>query len=146
MASYYYICGCLMCFCQYSCIQMALVDWFIIHVTIVTSSEPSDAYMWQLIAMVDDQSIEVGDVVSQLGFLASNGPLTSYENLRVAHAPGMPGTLSPSPRVSDPHMNHGMCVTHEPWCMPGSLTSGFQWSQWRGKRFRHSWGMRKPQC
>ena len=42
-----------------------------------------------------------------------------------AHAPGMPGTFSSPPRVSDPDIHHGMCVTHSPWCMPGSLTSGF---------------------
>ena len=44
----------------------------------------------------------------------------------------MPGTFSPSPRVSDPDMHHGTYVTHVPWCMPGSLTSGFFWSRWRG--------------
>ena len=54
-----------------------------------------------------------------------HGPLTRYENLRIAHAPGMPGTFSPAPRVSDPDMHHGTCVTHVPWCIPGSLTSGF---------------------
>ena len=49
-----------------------------------------------------------------------------------AHAPVMPGTFSPPPRVSDPDMHHGTCVTHVPWCMPGSLTSGFIWSRrWR---------------
>ena len=37
----------------------------------------------------------------------------------------MPGTFSPPPRVSDPDMHHGTCVTHVPWCMTGSLTSGF---------------------
>ena len=52
-----------------------------------------------------------------------------------AHAPGMPGTFSPSPRVSDPDMHHGTCVTHVPWCMPGSLTSGFLWNRRRGKTF-----------
>ena len=31
-----------------------------------------------------------------------------------AHAPGMPGTFSPSPQVSDPDMHHGTCVTHVP--------------------------------
>ena len=31
-----------------------------------------------------------------------------------AHAPGMPGTISPSPQVSDPDMHHGTCVTHVP--------------------------------
>ena len=31
-----------------------------------------------------------------------------------AHAPGMPGTFSPSLQVSDPDMHHGTCVTHVP--------------------------------
>ena len=64
--------------------------------------------------------------------------------MRVVHAPGMPGTSSPPPRVSDPDMHHGTCGTHVPWCMPGSLTSGFLWSRWRGKRSRHSRRMRNP--
>ena len=38
-----------------------------------------------------------------------------------------------------------MCVTHVPWCMPGSLTSGFLSCQWREKRSRHSRRMRNPQ-
>ena len=59
-------------------------------------------------------------------------------------APGMPGTFSPPTRVSDPDMHHGTCVTHVPWCIPGSLTSGFLWSLWRGKRSRHSRCMRNP--
>ena len=42
--------------------------------------------------------------------------------------------------VSDPGMHHGMCVTHVPWCMSGSLDL-----RWRGKRSRHSWRMRNPQ-
>ena len=28
------------------------------------------------------------------------------------------------PRVSDPDMHHGTCLTHVPWCMSGSLTRG----------------------
>ena len=52
-----------------------------------------------------------------------------------AHAPGMPGTFSPSPQVSDPDMHHGTCVTHVPWCMPGSLTSGFLLNRRRGETF-----------
>ena len=52
-----------------------------------------------------------------------------------AHAPGMPGTFSPYPQVSDPDMHHGTCVTHVPWCMPGSLISGFLWNRRRGKTF-----------
>ena len=38
-----------------------------------------------------------------------HGPLTRYVKLRVAHAPGMPGTFSPPPRNSDPDMHHGTC-------------------------------------
>ena len=48
----------------------------------------------------------------------------------------------PIHRVSDPDMHHGTYVTHEPWCMLVSLTSGFLWSWWRG---RHSCRMRIPQ-
>ena len=36
-------------------------------------------------------------------------------------------------------------MTHVPWCMPGSLTSGFLWSQWREKSSPHSRRMRNPQ-
>ena len=52
-----------------------------------------------------------------------------------AHAPGMPGTFSPPRWVSDLDMHHGTCVTHVPWCMSGSLSSGFLWSRPRGKTF-----------
>ena len=57
--------------------------------------------------------------------LAYHGPLTRYENLRVAHASGMPGRF-PHHRfqrkslVRDRSMHHGTCVTHMPWCMLGS--------------------------
>ena len=74
-----------------------------------------------------------------------NGPLARYAKLRVTHAPGMPGTFSRPPLVSDPDMHHGTCVTHVPWCMRGSLNSGFLWSRWRGKRSRHSRRIRNPQ-
>ena len=57
----------------------------------------------------------------------------------------MPRTFSPPPRVSDPYMHHGTCVTHVIWCIPGSLTSGFLWSRRRGKRSRHSRCMHNPQ-
>ena len=72
--------------------------------------------------------------VKSMGFL----PDTQYCGLR------MPGTLPPPPRVSDPDMHHGACVTHVPWCMLGSLTSGFLRSRWRGKRSRHSRCMHNP--
>ena len=69
------------------------------------------------------------------GLVMPYGPLARYVTFRVAHAPGMPGTFPPPPLVSDPDIHHGTCVTHVPWCMPGSLTSGFLWSRWRGKTF-----------
>ena len=40
------------------------------------------------------------------------------------------GNVSPrrriqrTPRVADPGMHHGTCVTHVSWCMPGLLTRG----------------------
>ena len=74
-----------------------------------------------------------------------NGPFTRSVKLRVAHAPGIRGTFSPPPCDSDPDLHHGTCVTHVPWCMPGSLNSGFLWNRWRGKRTRHSRRMRIPQ-
>ena len=49
------------------------------------------------------------------------------------------------PIYCDPDMHHGTCVTHVPWCMPGSLTSGFLWSRWWGKRSRQSRRMHNPQ-
>ena len=52
-----------------------------------------------------------------------------------AHVPGMPGTFSPPRQVSDPDMHHGTCVTHVPWCMSGSLTSGFLRNRRWGKTF-----------
>ena len=55
-------------------------------------------------------------------------PLASYVKLRVVHALGMSGTFSPPTRH-----------------VPGLLTGGFLWSRWRGRRSRHSRGMRNPQ-
>ena len=74
-----------------------------------------------------------------------NGPLTRYIKLRVANAPRIPGTFSPSLQVSDLDMHHGTCVTHVPSCMPESLTSGFIWSLRRGKGSWHCRCMRNPQ-
>ena len=74
-----------------------------------------------------------------------HGPLARYAKFWVGHAPGMPGTLSLPLRVSDPDMHHGACETHVPWCMPGSLASGFLWSRWRVKRPWHSRRMRNRQ-
>ena len=76
-------------------------------------------------------------ILYMYSILPSNRHLTRYVKLRVAHVPGTPGTFLPPLRVSDHDMHHGACVTYVPWCMPGSLTSGFLWNRWRGKRSRH---------
>ena len=104
-----------------SCVE--LLAEFRIHMLESTLYEPIVAYMKGL----------------------CNGPLTRYAKLRITYAPGIPATFSPPPRGSDPDMHHGTCVTHVPWCMSGSLTSGFFWSRWRGKRSRHSRRMRNKQ-
>ena len=57
----------------------------------------------------------------------------------------MPAMNSTPQWVSDPDMHHVTRVTHVPWCMPGSLTRGLFWNQWRGKRSRISRRVHKPQ-
>ena len=78
-------------------------------------------------------------------FLTSSWASCQMRKLRVAHAPGMPETFFPPQRVSNPAMHHGTCVTHVPWCMVGSLISGYLWSRRRGTRSRHSQRMHNPQ-
>ena len=85
-----------------------------------------------------------------------SGPLTqqrwlmviwaSYQIHKIAGCPcaGNAGNVFPPPRVNDPDMHHGTCVTHVSWCVSGSLTSGFLWSRWRRKRSRYSRRMRNP--
>ena len=75
---------------------------------------------------------------------ASHRPLVRYIKLQVVHAPGMPGTVSLPPWVGDPNMHHGTCMRQLLWCMPGSLTSSFLWSQWQGKCSQHSMCMCNP--
>ena len=85
------------------------------------------------------------DMTSCIKWIAEqHGPLNRYVNLLVGHALGMPGTFSLLPRVYDPGMHHGTCVTHVPWYLPGLLTTGFIWSWWHGKRSRYS--RRNAQC
>ena len=71
---------------------------------------------------------------------ACNGPLTRYVKLRVAHAPGMPGTtskvtVSKRSRHASRHVRHARAVMHVGIANP----------RWRGKRTRHSRRMRNPQ-
>ena len=63
-----------------------------------------------------------------------HGPLSRYVKLRVAHAPGMPGTFSPRPtsketsRHASRHVRHARAVMHVGIAYPWSL----------GKLSRHS--------
>ena len=112
-----------------SCLIPLLNALSISDLTTATSS----CYQWQFI------------VIPFAVRYVFHGPLARYVRMRVAHAPGMSGTFSPPPLISDPDMHHGTCVTHVPWCMAGSLISGFLWSWWQGKRSRHSRRMRNSQ-
>ena len=64
--------------------------------------------------LLSEMLLEMGEMGGFPSQRTSNGPLARYVKLRVAHAPGMPGTFSPPPRVSDPDMHHGTCVKHVP--------------------------------
>ena len=55
-----------------------------------------------------------------------HGTLNRYVKFWAAHAPGMPEKFSPPPRVSDPDMQQGTCVTHVPRCMLGSQMVSFE--------------------
>ena len=68
------------------------------------------------------------------------GPVRQWASCQIpriacAHAPGMLGRFSPPPRVRDPDMHHGTCVTHVPWGMPGSITNRFLWNRRWGETF-----------
>ena len=63
-----------------------------------------------------------------------HGPLTRYVKLLVPHAAGKAITFSQSTQVGDPNIHHITWFTHVPWCLPGSLTSGFLRSRRRGKQ------------
>ena len=66
-------------------------------------------------------------------------------NIACCACAGIAGTFSHPPRISDPDMHHGTCVTHVPWWMQGSLTSRLLWSRFREKRSRLSRRIRNPQ-
>ena len=93
------------------------------------------------VTMYHGPAQEAIEYFSSIGKLLHE-PLARYVKLRVVHALGMPRTFSLPLWVSNPNMHHGTCVMHVPCCMLGSLTSGFLWSQWQGKRSRHSRRMR----
>ena len=92
---------------------------------------------WRETNMPPSNFVEAGGRGIIICFVIRQVPWASYQICKIAgaHAPGIPVTFSPSPQVSDSDMHHGTCVTHVPWGMPGSLTSGFLWNRRRGKTF-----------
>ena len=66
-------------------------------------------------------------ILVAVDLIQRHGPFIRYNKLQVAHAPGMSATY---PMHGGQPSRHAS--THVPWCMPGSLTSGFLWSRWRG--------------
>ena len=113
----------------------------------------NDQYLFLLTLDILDHAILLGEskhhgwsyISMVLKVSSKHEHLTRYVELRVAHEPGMPRTFSPPLWVTGLDIHHGPCVTHGPRCMPGSLTSGFLWSRWRGRRSRHSRRMCNPQ-
>ena len=78
------------------------------------------------------------------------------DNLRTVSVPmgHLPDTLNCGLRIRGEcreHFprHHGLaiptCITARAWRMPGSITSDFLLSRWRGKRSLHSRRMRNPQ-
>ena len=56
-------------------------------------------------------------------------PWASYQIRKIAGCAyaGNAGNVSPPPPISNPDMHPSTYVTHVPWCMPGSRTSGLIW-------------------
>ena len=72
-------------------------------------------------------------------------PLTRYVNLRVAHAPGIPGTFSPPPISKETDSYRSRHVSRHVRYARAVMHVGIPKPRWRGKRCRHSWRMRNPQ-
>ena len=132
------------CFRVKSFIICFKFDWcFSIELQMTTSNKWLN--MWQAITCTNDEPMQ-HHIYAAWDFTGwHHGLLARYVKLPVAHAPEMPGTFSLPLWVSDPNMHHDTCVTHVPWCMTGSLPSGFLWNLWWGKHSWHSQRMRNPQ-
>ena len=87
----------------------------------------------------------LGSLITIYAKLCQHGPLARYVYFCGLRMRRECRERSPPPRLSDPDMYQGTCVAHVPGCIPGSMTSGFLLSRWRGKRSRHSRRMRNPQ-
>ena len=80
-------------------------------------------YSYNILIQIQCDAFMTRSILFKIITIKHTTGLLRYVKLRVVHAPGMPGTFSQPPRVSDPNMHQGTCETHMPWCMPGSLTN-----------------------
>ena len=74
-------------------------------------------------------------------------PWTSYQkrNLRIAHAPRMPGTFSPPSTLKESASKRSRHASRHVRHVRVVLPVGIAHPRWWGKRSRHSWRMRSPQ-
>ena len=73
------------------------------------------------------------------------GPLTRYVKLRVAHAPGMPGTFSAPPTSKDTAMYRSRHASRHVRDARALMHVGIANPRWCGKRSRQCRHMRNPQ-
>ena len=84
-------------------------------------------------------------------FAESRRPWATYQIRKIAGCACAGNARNVSPATAGYRSRHASRNVRDaravivPWCMPGWPTSGFHWSQWRGKRSRHSRCMRNPQ-
>ena len=126
------------------CLNICSPDDMELHFVFICSPDQIELQFVFIISVCSLIFVGGLQVSEQLGPSIGITAWASYpkHKMRIAHAPG---AFPLPPRVSNPDVHHGTCVTHVPWCIPGWLTSDFLWSRWRGKRSRHSRRIRNPQ-
>ena len=134
-------------FCEWACPHNNW--WWLQSFLNFTVIYPLTGYMsprWEGFVRAINESVVYTALLGWDNLLTTE-PWTSCQTrtIKGCACAGNAGNVFPPPRVSDPDIHHGTCVTHVPWCMPGWITSGFLWSRWRGKGSRHSQRMRNPQ-
>ena len=70
-----------------------------------------------------------------LFWLLLHGPLTRYVKLRVAHAPGMPGTFSPPPISKETAIKRSRHASRHVRDARTVMHAGIGSPRWRGKTF-----------
>ena len=74
-----------------------------------------------------------------------NGPIARFAKLRVAHAPGMPGTFSPPTTSKENASKRSRHASRHVRDARAVMHVGISNLWWWGKRSRHSRHMRNPQ-